>query len=121
MSVPPFPLLLAAGLALLACPPARAEPGAAPGRKAARPRGAGAPRAWAASSRKAVRTLEWDDQATPALLAYTPDGKTLFTDGGGGVRVWDVKTGTELLHYRLGGGGVRALAVAPEGRLVAVA
>jgi WD40 repeat protein len=49
-------------------------------------------------------------------LAYSPDGGRLATAGGNRVRVWDVRTGEELL--RLSEQEVSVVAFAPDGRHV---
>src|SRR5207253_1838700 len=56
---------------------------------------------------------------TPSLVLFTPDGKYLLSNGGAGLRVWDVEAGTELLRERLDGREVRTLALSPDGKLVA--
>src|SRR5262249_46583614 len=50
-------------------------------------------------------------------LTFSADGKTL-TSGGGPVRLWDARTGEELV-YRKGTGSFSTFALSPEGRLLA--
>jgi RNA polymerase sigma factor (sigma-70 family) len=53
------------------------------------------------------------------VLLFAPDGKTLVTSANGAFRLWDVATGEEL-HTREGHRGeVNAVALSPDGRLVA--
>jgi RNA polymerase sigma factor (sigma-70 family) len=56
------------------------------------------------------------------FLAFTPDGKHLFSQSGDGVRVWDSASGKQLRHVvpdEEGNGG--AIDLSPDGKLVAVA
>jgi WD40 repeat protein len=86
------------------------------------PDGPGEVRLWDAATRKEVRTLAWPDEARAGQVAFTPDGKQLVaTASDGGVRFWDVGTGVEALRFQFGGGALRALALAPGGKLLAVA
>src|SRR5262249_51390836 len=49
-------------------------------------------------------------------MAYSPDGKRLATAHGMGVRVWDAKTGQELLNLK--DGGTRVV-FSPDGKRLA--
>ncbi|MBV9123795.1 MAG: PD40 domain-containing protein, partial [Planctomycetes bacterium] len=93
-------------------------------RKGDDPAAVGAIRLWDAATHREIRTIQVD-KFLPSVLVYAPDGKMLFTNGGdqgaGSVCVWEVATGIELLRYKLGPGSIRALAVSPDGRLVAAA
>jgi RNA polymerase sigma factor (sigma-70 family) len=74
-------------------------------------------RFWDVATRKAVRTLDLKKDDRVERLAFSPNGEYLLGSGQG-VRVWEVKTGTEILRYKLGG---RAgfLALSPDGKIVA--
>ena len=55
-------------------------------------------------------------------VAFSPDSRYLyFGVGNNDVRVWDVRTWTEINKYKISTGVVNALAVSPDGRLLAVA
>jgi WD40 repeat protein/tRNA A-37 threonylcarbamoyl transferase component Bud32 len=63
-------------------------------------------------------------QAT--AVAFRPDGKQLASAGGeprrpGEVKVWDLRTGTELLTLRGHTNGITAVAYSPDGKLLASA
>jgi RNA polymerase sigma factor (sigma-70 family) len=54
-------------------------------------------------------------------LAFTPDGKTLVSEGEDGLRIWEAATGKQL--RRVGNGsccGTEALDISPDGKLVAM-
>src|SRR5262249_27210724 len=53
------------------------------------------------------------------VVRFTPDGKRLITADGESARVWDVKTGDELLRQRLRGGR-EGFDLSPDGKTVAV-
>lgn len=54
--------------------------------------------------------------------ALTPDGKTMITGGrDGALSFWNVALCQELFHQRVSGGGVRAVAVSPDGTMLAIA
>ncbi len=74
-------------------------------------------RLWDAGTRKEVRTIKLENRVALSWLAFTPDGKTLLSDGGG-LRAWEPDTGTELLRLQVGGG---AFALSADGKLVAAA
>ncbi len=86
------------------------------------PNGPGLVRFWDAATRKEVRTLFWPDEAQAGQLLFTADGKQLIgTASDGSVRFWDVATGGEVLRFRFGDGALGPLALAPGGKLLAVA
>jgi WD40 repeat protein len=86
------------------------------------PDGPGAVRLWDVATRKEVRALAWPDEARAGQVAFTPDGKQVVaTASDSSVRFWDVATGAEALRFQFGGGALRALALAPGGKLLAVA
>jgi RNA polymerase sigma factor (sigma-70 family) len=103
-------------------PDGRSLASAGSGRKKGDTEGPGLVRLWDAATRKEVRTMAWPDPAVPRQVAFTPDGKQLVaTASDGSVRFWDVATGAEALRFQFGGGALRALALAPGGKLVAAA
>jgi WD40 repeat protein len=58
------------------------------------------------------------DRQSGSQVEFTPDGRRLITFGGeGDVRVWDVKTGTELLRQRFRRG--HHFALSPDGKTIA--
>jgi WD40 repeat protein/serine/threonine protein kinase len=56
-----------------------------------------------------------------SLLAWSPDGARLATDAGRTVRVWDARTGKEVLRLEAGDGPVVNMAWAPDGARLAAA
>jgi WD40 repeat protein len=56
--------------------------------------------------------------AVPAP-AFSPDGKFLAAGGDTAVRVWEAATGKEVVPHAGHGGAVTALALSPDGKLVA--
>jgi WD40 repeat protein len=55
-------------------------------------------------------------------IAFRPDGKSLVTAGTDGmVRVWDVPGKKEIKHFHVRVGEVNAMALSPDGKMVAVA
>jgi RNA polymerase sigma factor (sigma-70 family) len=86
------------------------------------PEGPGVVLLWGAATRKEVRTMAWVDPARPGQVAFTPDGKQLVAAAGdGSVRFWGVETGAEVLRFQFGAGALGPLALAPGGKLLAVA
>jgi WD40 repeat protein len=62
-------------------------------------------------------------------IVFTPDSRIVFTgesprtdnnDGDGWVRAWDVAAGRRMHEWHFGGGGVTCLALASDGRHLAV-
>jgi WD40 repeat protein len=54
-------------------------------------------------------------------LAYSPDGRTLATGGGGrrGIKLWDTNKGRDRLNLGEGRGAICSLAFTPDGRTLA--
>jgi WD40 repeat protein len=77
---------------------------------------------WDPRTRKPGRTCTLrfkPDQRTTARFQFTPDGKFLIGAAEGHAVVLEAETGQELLRYRLGARPLGALALSPDGRLVA--
>src|SRR5262245_870287 len=54
-------------------------------------------------------------------LAYSTDGKSLFSGGGDGIiRVWDVATGRETKQWSTAGNGIALMRLSPDGKQIAV-
>lgn len=72
------------------------------------------------AARKVTRTIRMSDidHSVDYRIRFTPDGKRLVTGIDGELRVWDVKTGDELLRQKMGR-GVDAFAISPDGKTVA--
>jgi RNA polymerase sigma factor (sigma-70 family) len=85
-------------------------------------------RLWEAASGKELfglsvpTSLKFEGRAQGGgRMAFSPDGKELWTGaGGGGLWVWDAATGKELRHFP-GRGYLNALAFAPDGKKLATA
>jgi WD40 repeat protein len=75
---------------------------------------------WDSQGRKAQRTFPLAGEA-PTRLHFTPDGKFLIGAAKGQMVVLEADTGKELLRYGLVKRDVSALALSPDGRLVAAA
>lgn len=76
---------------------------------------------WDAGTGKQRRRLLGADEQQVWAAAFTPDGKLLasgFT--GGAVRLFDVRTGAVRREFR-GGDQLRALAISPNGQMLAAA
>jgi RNA polymerase sigma factor (sigma-70 family) len=70
---------------------------------------------------KDLRTVERQPLDGVNALTMTPDGKLLFTlDRQGKLRIEEVDTGTELLRQPFPGDVMAALAVSPDGSMIAV-
>jgi WD40 repeat protein len=52
-------------------------------------------------------------------IAFTPDGKTLISSGDESIRRWDVASGKEKAALTRGRSNAKAVAVSPDGRLLA--
>jgi RNA polymerase sigma factor (sigma-70 family) len=69
---------------------------------------------------RAVRSIpvKGEDRSNHFRIRFTPDGKRLVTGTDGDVRVWDIKSGEELLHQKHRY-GADAFALSPDGKTVA--
>ena len=81
---------------------------------------------WDFDTGQAIRTILCGDKSEPTHLFFTPDGKTLLTSGdssrsNNNVRIFDVGSGDELLTYRISDLGIGAVALSPNGEVVAAA
>src|SRR5207253_10872596 len=77
---------------------------------------------WDARSKKPERTFPLGFQPkreSPGRFMFTPDGKFLLGHADGNVVVLEAETGKELLRYRLAAQPLGALALSPDGRVVA--
>jgi WD40 repeat protein len=72
-------------------------------------------RVWDAATGKEQRRLP---QST-RLLAFGPDGRTLYAAAQGAVRVWDATAGKQISPRPGHETGLRAVAGSPDGRLIA--
>ncbi len=92
----------------------------------------GTVRLWDVNTGKQVRTLPedhpgdtigtWNRMSPHQCVAFSPDGRTLASFGGLGIRLWDVKTGKLLrkLRERNGSHGISVVAFSPDGKTLAV-
>jgi WD40 repeat protein len=76
-------------------------------------------RIWDVKERKLHRTLDGHD-VWIVDMHFTPDGTRLVTASGNenrtdGIRVWDVATGKQLIHFREPGSRVNGVTVTPDG------
>ncbi len=53
-------------------------------------------------------------------LIFTPDGKTLVSEGVDGIRIWETATGKQIRRVGKGSVGGYSIAISPDGKLVAV-
>ncbi|MBI1916678.1 MAG: sigma-70 family RNA polymerase sigma factor [Planctomycetes bacterium] len=77
-------------------------------------------RLWDAATGKELRTLTFAKEDTVPRLVFAPDGKRLVSAHRSGVRLWDVGTG-KLEHELKAIRGATALALSPDGRMLATA
>jgi len=76
---------------------------------------------WDLQSGELLRTLRFNEQRGCDHFAITPDGDTVLTSTGGGtIRVWNFADGREILSYKLDPRRIDALALSPDGKLLAV-
>jgi WD40 repeat protein len=69
-----------------------------------------------------LRTFEREPREGVNAVAITPDGKLVFTlDSNGKLRVEEVATGAELLRQQFPGDVMAALALSPDGSMLALA
>jgi WD40 repeat protein len=74
------------------------------------------------ATRKEVWTVQPADQgrSSGGHVRFTPDGKRLVTMGGD-IRVWDAKSGDELIRQKLAGvSGNETFDISPDGKTIAV-
>jgi WD40 repeat protein len=77
---------------------------------------------WDPAGWKEQKTIPYPDPVEPFALAWSPDGKALYTGNSDGtLRLWDVQAGTEQRRIKLTRPGLTALVVSANGRLVAAA
>src|SRR5262249_18751154 len=77
---------------------------------------------WSPRTKKPERTFPLGFRPTresPGRLTFTPGSKFLIGEAQGNVVVLEAETGKELLRYRLGARALGALALSPDGQLVA--
>ncbi|HZV06783.1 MAG TPA: sigma-70 family RNA polymerase sigma factor [Gemmataceae bacterium] len=51
-------------------------------------------------------------------LFFSPDGKTIYSEGGGWLRVWDAATGAERGHFASAEHSLEALVLTPDGKKI---
>jgi WD40 repeat protein len=80
----------------------------------------GSMRLWDAATGEELRVYEGVRDNPMHDIAITPDGKRAATFGGGRIiRIWEIETGRELHKLTEQGLDVRALAISPEGKMLA--
>lgn len=93
-------------------------------------------RLWDAATGKQTGRLTWEDNTTPTCLLFSADGKALVASHGGrydsatpgagvdlssnSIRVWNLASGREASRFRASAGDIRALALSPDGKTLAV-
>jgi RNA polymerase sigma factor (sigma-70 family) len=65
-------------------------------------------------------TLRFRHGGTILSLAFTPDAKSLVSQGEDGIRIWDTATGKQIRQVGPGSAGTGRNAVSPDGKFVAV-
>jgi RNA polymerase sigma factor (sigma-70 family) len=77
---------------------------------------------WEMSSGKNLRTLQRSDRDVDSCsLAFTPDDKLLVSIGDSGIlRIEEVETGVEILRHQFPRDILPALAVSPDGAIIAI-
>ena len=63
----------------------------------------------------------WQLPVNPRCVAFSPDGSTLASGGDNTIRLWEVATGKELFPSTGHHGPVTAVALSPDGKIVASA
>lgn len=78
-----------------------------------------------AETHKVIRTIRHPgdlEHTVNRTVRFTPDGKRLITGLDNDIRVWDVKTGTEVIHQAIHqalGTAIANLIVSPDGKIIA--
>jgi WD40 repeat protein len=84
---------------------------------------------WDTKTEKVIRSFGKPSLGGPELLVFSPDGRTIATQGGEGmdgrmpvqpdIVLWETATGLERLHVAMSAGPVAHAAFSPDGRLLA--
>ena len=79
---------------------------------------------WDFVSGKEITKIRWPLQNEPsglAVLAFTPDGRTLIAGGmfGSKIRLWDVASGKQRHEFDAKGGDIFSFALSPDGAILA--
>jgi WD40 repeat protein len=76
-------------------------------------------RLWDMGTLQGRTDLRHVDVTNIYALAFSPDGKSLFTGSSRTITIWDLATGEQQSFYRGPSGGARALAFSPDGKTLA--
>lgn len=79
----------------------------------------GTVRLWDVNLGESLHTLEGHSTSNIGTVAFTPDGSSLISSGGGGLKVWNAKTGVLQKSYAEQSEYIRCFAVDPTGQLLA--
>jgi endonuclease YncB( thermonuclease family) len=75
---------------------------------------------WDVASKKLITTLHDTADDGTTGLAFTNDGKSLIHGGRGGIHVWDIRSRTEVAHWKRPGSPLSAFSLSHDGRTFAV-